>query len=144
MGIQKSHYLKIEEDIEVLRSQYNRLKGNLLQNEHEDFDSFKIWKGILDLRFCHEVDVHRKNYMFLLFKASFLQKMRNLQIQGQSIRLKWRLYGWIEENANKICKSNKMRKITVHNRDHDNYHDNKPKFLKSKSMRSKSSSNGNN
>ena len=78
IGIQNSCYLKIESEMKYLRAQYMRLKGDLFRGPHEDFKNIKEFKGMVDIRYCHEQEVFRRRYIFLKFKACYLYKMRLL------------------------------------------------------------------
>lgn len=84
IGIQNSRYIMIESNMKNLRNHYNRLKGGLFVAESKNFKSLKQWKGKLDIRYCHEREVQRKKRLFLRFKCCFLQKLRQLQVQGES------------------------------------------------------------
>lgn len=67
------------------------------------------FNGKLNLRFCHERDVHQKRYIFLKFKANFLAKMKQLQSTGHSINTLWRVHDWIDENIDGLYEGHKKK-----------------------------------
>ena len=63
------------------------MKGDLFNREDEDFKTLKQWSGKLEIRYCHEREVSKRNRIFLYFKASFLMKIKNLQLNGYGYAL---------------------------------------------------------
>ena len=42
--------------------------------------------------------------MYLMFKAGFLQKMKNLQLNGHCVKTLWQINHWIEDNIEDLYK----------------------------------------
>ena len=49
-------------------------------------------------RYCKEEEVVEKNQVFLIFKGQFLAKLKNINQNGQCMRIQGRIDSWIEEN----------------------------------------------
>ena len=88
----------IECDLNYIRKKYFKLKGDLFNREDEDFKTLKQWNGNLELRYCHEREVTKRNRIFLNFEACFLLKIKNLQLDGYGYALENRFTKWIDEH----------------------------------------------
>ena len=63
-------------------------------------DEFK--KKKLFARFCKENEVLEKNQIFLNFKGKFLAQMKQIEQNGQKIKVQKKLEKWIEDNQDEM------------------------------------------
>lgn len=57
---------------------------------------------MVPLVFQHERDVHRRQFIFLKYKAGFQLSLRQMYVQGQVFRLMMKIENWIDENIDKL------------------------------------------
>lgn len=55
------------------------MKGGLFDYLNEEVQNQRCCKSQLNIRYCQDQEVGKKNNTFLIFKACFLQKIRNLE-----------------------------------------------------------------
>ena len=93
IALQKSRYLVIENDINQLMKTF---KGNI-KDAHKD----------LTLRYCLDEEVNRKNKKSLIFKTGFLVKVKNLQNNGEKLKLCHRIDMWLDDNIDEFTQNDK-------------------------------------
>ena len=116
--MQRSKYLKIDDDISQLKNNFE-LQNKVLNSEQEksgkgNFDPLRLPKNQqprevkmlnsdkVPLRFCTEQEVLEKSQRNLLFKSSFLQKMDHLKQKGKKIEMMNKIERWIDGNIESL------------------------------------------
>lgn len=91
----------------------------------------KEWNGELPLRYCHEKDMCRKRFIFLMFKACFLAKLKMMKLQGINYFVLARVESWIEKNIDMLYQRFLVNKgkITYNLKDGHNYRHGRCKHL---------------
>ena len=73
-SLQQSQYIKFENDVARIMEHSDRCKSASITRESMGINTDKKQK--MFLRFCKEDEVVNKNQIFLIFKGSFLAKMK--------------------------------------------------------------------
>ena len=79
----------------------NKLKSYSIDSK-TDFVTKVNEERYINLQFCHERELSRKNFIFLRFKMGFYAKLKQMHERSKAIRLHEQLMEFIDENLDQL------------------------------------------
>lgn len=100
-AMQNSKYLIIDCNTRTTLKQYRYMQRSILSQNGSEYllkqlNNFGL--GTINLRYCNEKEVHRRNLMFLRFKCTFLAKLQRMNVNSKSVIIQQYINEWIQEN----------------------------------------------
>ena len=85
-----------------MRDNYKKMRGTIFAEEHHEFQSFIADNQQPKFIFCESQTIKNKYSKFLNFKATFLQKLKGLRLNGEALDLQEMMHEWIEDNFDEL------------------------------------------
>lgn len=101
-SLQHSPYIKYESDTDQIIKHTNMLKKASINRENLGINHQQDKKMEMFLRYCKEEEVIQKNQIFLMFKGTFLAKLKMIESNSQNMVLTGKLQSWIDQNFEKL------------------------------------------